>query len=192
MQEEPFSPEQSLALIAQVIEEAKSKFEENGVIYFMWGAILGFAALLQYGLLKNGQEEISYYGYFIVPVGALVSWYYYAKKKSARRNQVSTNISITWGVVSLNLMILGFFFNFVLQEHLTPLMLILMGIGTTISGGLIRSRLILLAGVLLNISGFVCFQLNWLEHPLVLGISAILFILVPGLLLMSKHKRNNV
>ena len=192
MQEEPFSPEQSLALIAQVIEEAKSKFEENGVIYFMWGAILGFAALLQYGLLKNGQEEISYYGYFIVPVGALVSWYYYAKKKSARRNQVSTNISITWGVVSLNLMILGFFFNFVLQEHLTPLMLILMGIGTTISGGLVRSRLILLAGVLLNISGFVCFQLNWLEHPLVLGISAILFILVPGLLLMSKHKRNNV
>ena len=192
MQEESFSPEQSLALIAQVIKEAKSKFEENGVIYSMWGAILGFAALLQYGLLKNGQEEISYYGYFIVPLGALISWYYYARKKSVRKNQVSTNISITWGVVSLNLMILGFFFNFVLQEHLTPLMLILMGIGTTISGGLIRSRLILLSGVLLNISGFVCFQLNWLEHPLVLGISAILFILVPGLLLMIKHKRNNV
>lgn len=192
MQEESFSPEQSLALIAQVIQEAKSKFEENGVIYSMWGAILGFAALLQYGLLRNGQEEISYYGYFIVPVGALVSWYYYARKKSVRKNQVSTNISITWGVVSLNLMILGFFFNFVLQEHLIPLMLILMGVGTTISGGLIKSRLILTSGVLLNIAGFVCFQLDWLEQPLVLGISAILFILVPGLLLMSKHKRTNV
>ncbi|MBX2875502.1 MAG: hypothetical protein KTR30_25520 [Saprospiraceae bacterium] len=192
MNSEPLSPEQSLELIAEVIKEAKYKFEENGVIYFMWGAILGFAALLQYGLLKTGQEEISYYGYFIVPIGALISWYYYARKKSARKNQVSSNISITWGIVSLNLMILGFFFNYVLQETLTPLMLILMGIGTTVSGGLIKSRLILFSGLLLNAAGFLCFQLNWLEHPLVLGISAILFILVPGLLLMIKHKGNNV
>ncbi|NRB54192.1 MAG: hypothetical protein HRU41_41475 [Saprospiraceae bacterium] len=192
MNAEQLSPEQSLELITEVIKEAKSRFEENGVIYCMWGAILAFAALLQYGLLKSGQEEISYYGYFIVPIGALISWYYYARKKASRKNQVSSNISITWGVVSMNLMILGFFFNYVLQENLTPLMLILMGIGTTISGGLIKSRLILFSGLFLNAAGFLCFQLNWLEHPLVLGISAILFILVPGLLLMIKHKGNNV
>ena len=115
MNAEQLSPEQSLELITEVIKEAKSRFEENGVIYCMWGAILAFAALLQYGLLKSGQEEISYYGYFIVPIGALISWYYYPRKKASRKNQVSSNISITWGVVSMNLMILGFFFNYVLQ-----------------------------------------------------------------------------
>ena len=89
MNAEHFSPEQSLELITEVIQEAKSRFEENGVIYCMWGAILAFAALLQYGLLRSGQEEISYYGYFIVPIGALISWYYYARKKSARKKRVS-------------------------------------------------------------------------------------------------------
>lgn len=192
MNAKPLSPEQSLELITRVIGEAKSRFEENGVIYVMWGAILGFASLLQYGLIKSGREEISYYGYFLVPLGAIISWYYYSRKESGRKNQVSTNISIAWSVVSLNLMVLGFFFNYILQENLIPLMLILMGIGTAISGSLIKSQLILIAGLLLNVAGFVCFGLNWSERPLVLGIAAILFILVPGLLLMNKYKGKNV
>lgn len=192
MDSKPLTPEQSLALITQVIGEAKIKFEENGVIYSMWGAMLAGAALFQYAMLKNDQAEISFYGYFLLPLAALFSWYYYAKRRTGKKNQVSTNISISWGIVSLNLMVLGFFFHSVLQENLTPLLLILMGIGTAISGSLVRSQLILIAGLLLNVSGFICFQLDWINHPLLLGVSAILFILVPGLLLMAKYQRKNV
>ena len=192
MDSKPLTPEQSLELITQVIGEAKNKFEENGVIYSMWGAMLAGAALFQYAMLKNDQAEISYYGYLLLPLGSLFSWYYYTKKRTGKQNQVSKNVSISWGIISFNLLVLGFFFNAVLQDNLTPVLLILMGIGTAISGSLIRSQLILIAGLLLNISGLICFQLDWINHPLLLGVSAILFILVPGLLLMAKYQRKNV
>lgn len=192
MDPKPLTPEKSLALIAQVIGEAKTKFEENGVIYAMWGVMLAFAALFQYAMLKTDQAEISFYGYLLLPLGSLFSWYYYAKRKTGKQNQVSRNVSTSWGIISLNLLVLGFFFNAVLQDNLIPVLLILMGIGTAISGSLIRSQLILIAGILLNVSGFICFQLDWINRPLLLGVSAILFILVPGLLLMAKYQRKNV
>ncbi len=192
MDQKPLTPEKSLALIAQVIGEAKVKFEENGVIYAMWGAMLAGAALFQYAMLKNDQAEISFYGYLLLPLGSLFSWYYYAKKRNGKQNQVSRNVSIAWGIISVNLLVLGFFFHAVLQDNLTPVLLLLMGIGTAISGSLIRSQVILIAGLLLNLSGFICFHLDWINHPLLLGISAILFILVPGLLLMAKYQRKNV
>ncbi len=192
MDPKPLTPEKSLELIAQVIGEAKTKFEENGVIYSMWGAMLAFAALFQYAMLKTDQAEISFYGYLLLPLGTFYSWYYYAKRRTGKQNQVSSNISISWAIISFNLMVLGFFFNSVLQDNLTPFLLILMGIGTAISGSLIRSQLILIAGILLNVAGFICFRLDWINHSLLLGVSAILFILVPGLLLMAKYQRKNV
>ncbi len=72
---------------------------------------------------------------------------------------------------------------------MTPIILILLGIGLFISGGAIKSRLIIVSGILINISGYICFNLKWINHSLLMCIVSVNAILIPGIILMIEHKK---
>ncbi len=189
METDNLSPEKSFELITQVINEARNKFEENGFIYTFWGALIAIATLSQFVLLKNEYYSISYYPYFLMPLGGIFTGYYFSKKKTNKGNLISKIVSIAWIVLSLNMMILGFVFATVLKESLIPVILILQGVGMVISGGAVKSKLLMYAGIVVNISGMICFNLDWSYQPLLAGIISIIAILIPGIILMNKHKK---
>ena len=188
MSREEFTPEQSLALITEVIQEAKSRLEEDGLIYMMWGILLFVASMGQYLLFRTEQWDINYYPYFLIPLGALASQVYYARKQRRQSNQILKNISLIWAIIGFNLMLLGFFGWPLLKSNLLPIILILLGIGVATVGQVSKSRMFLLSGVLINIAGFVGFQLDWMNQPLLMGISSLLFIFGPGLLLQLQKR----
>ncbi len=193
MEDQNLTPEKSFALINQVINEAKTRFEENGFIYAFWGLLGTVAALAQFILLKNGYYSINYYPYFVMPLGAIYTGYYFYKKGHAGQNQISRMVSFSWAAVVLNVFILGFLLPGILKQHLIPVILILVGIGTIVSAGAIKNRLILYSGVIINIAGLACFGLEWIYQPLLLGIVFAIAILIPGIILMVEHKkRQNV
>ncbi|MEM6722690.1 MAG: hypothetical protein AAF598_01565 [Bacteroidota bacterium] len=172
-----------MQLITNVISEARARFEEDGVLYMMWGILLFVAATGQYVLLTNGYQQVSFYPYYLFPFGGLFSWWYYARKVGRQRNGMLSTIAVIWLLLSLNMMILGFFFWPMLKANLIPVLLILLGVGVMISGRMIQSRPVILAGALINLAGLVGFGLEWIMHPLLLGFSGLLFIFVPGLYL---------
>jgi len=183
------TPEKSLEIITQVINEARTKLEENGFIYVFWGVLTAIASISQFILLKNEYYDINYYPYFLMPLGGIYTGYYFYRKGKAKPNQIGKIVSVAWVTISLNIMILAFAFSYILQEHLTPIILILLGIGLFISGGAIKSRLIIVSGILINISGYICFNLKWINHSLLMCIVSIIAILIPGIILMIEHKR---
>ncbi|MCK5823755.1 MAG: hypothetical protein KAG95_07110 [Bacteroidales bacterium] len=189
MKTENLTPEKSLELITQVINEAKTKFEENGFIYVFWGALVSIASISQFVLLKNEYYNINYYPYFLMPIGAIYTWYYFSKKKKSKKNQISRIVSIAWVILSLNMMILGFFFGPMLKENLIPVILILLSVGTMISGVTIKSKLILFSGIIINISALICFNLEWIYQPLAMGILSVITFLIPGVILMIQNNK---
>ncbi len=189
METDNLSPEKSFELITQVINEARNKFEENGFIYTFWGALIAIATLSQFVLLKNEYYSINYYPYFLMPLGGIFTGYYFSKKKINESNLISKIVSIAWIVLSLNMMILGFVFANVLKESLIPVILILQGVGMVISGGAVKSKLLMYAGIVVNISGMICFNLDWLYHPLLAGLIALFAIMLPGIISMIKYKK---
>ncbi|MEO1409195.1 MAG: hypothetical protein AAFW73_04895 [Bacteroidota bacterium] len=188
MSHEEFTPEESLALITEVIQEAKVRLEEDGLIYMMWGILLFVASTGQYLLFRMEQWEINYYPYFLIPLGAIASQLYYARKQRRQSNQIMGTISVIWAIIGFNLMLLGFFGWPLLKSSLLPIILILLGIGVATVGQVSKSRVFLLAGILINITGFVGFQLDWTNQPLLLGISSLLFIFGPGLVLQLQKR----
>jgi hypothetical protein len=190
METDKLSPEKSFELITRVIAQARSRFEENGFIYMFWGALIAVASISQFILLTNEFYKINWYPYLLMPVGAIYSWIYFSKKKKEYvRNQISRIISYAWIVLSLNMMILGFLFWPVLKENLVPVILILLSVGIIISGVSIKSKMLLLSGLFINLSAFICFQIDWIFRPLLMGIVSVVAVLIPGVLLMIKHKR---
>lgn len=189
METDNLSPEKSFELITQIINEARTKFEENGFIYMFWGALIAIASLSQFMLLTYEYYSINYYPYFLMPVGGIFTGYYFSKKKKSSQNQISKIVTVVWVALSLNMMLLGFVFANVLRESLIPVILILQGVGMVISGGAVKSKLLMYAGIAVNLSGFVCFNLDWLYHSLLAGVVAIIAIFIPGLISMIKHKK---
>ncbi|MFV0266757.1 MAG: hypothetical protein ACK5HT_06445 [Draconibacterium sp.] len=156
-----------------------------------WGALIALTSIGQYVLFKSEFYEINWYPYLLMPVGGIYSWVYFSRKKKSSPNQISRIISCAWIVLSLNMMLLGFLFWPSLKENLIPVLLILLSIGIIISGVSVQSKILLLSGLLINVSAFICFKIEQAFQPLMMGIVAIVAVLIPGILLMIKQKRKN-
>ena len=193
MEENQLSPEESLALITSVIDEARVKFEENGSIYIVWGALVTVASFLQFILLKKGMGEWSYFPYFGLALGGIYTAFYFSKKKERSTNQIGRIVGITWIVLAINILILGFGFFPFLLVNLIPVILILMALGLLVSSVALRSRVLFWSGLMLNVAGFICFGLDWAFHPLLLCVASFAGVLVPGVILyVNKRKSAHV
>ena len=190
MKTDKLSPEKSLELITQVITQARNKFEENGFIYMFWGVLIAITSISQFVLLKNEYYNINWYPYLLMPIGSIYSTIYFSKKKRKnKQNLISKIVSALWIVLSINMMILGFLFGNNLKENLIPIILILLSIGTIVSGTSIKSKLLLYSGIFIGFSAFLGFYLEWIYQPLLMGVVSIITILIPGIILMVQHKR---
>lgn len=190
MQTEKLSAEKSLELITEVITQARKKFEENGFIFMFWGALIAIAAIGQFLLLKHEYYTVNWYPYFLMPLGAIYSLYYFSKKeKNSKHNQISMIVSYAWIFLSINMLVMGFLLGRILIENLIPVILVLLAVGTIISGVSVKSRLLVLSGVLINLSAIVGFYIPILYQPLLMGIVAIVAVFIPGLILMMQYKR---
>ena len=191
METDKLSPEKSLELITHVITQARNRFEENGFIYMFWGALIAVASFSQFILLKNEYYNIHHYPYLLIPIGAIYSFVYYSKKRGkSKYNLISKIIFALWIALSLNMLVLGFLFSSHLKENLIPIILILLSIGTIVSGTSIKSKLLLYSGIFIGLSAFIGFYLEWIYQPLLMGVVSIITVLIPGIILMVQHKRN--
>lgn len=186
MSSDTLSPKESLELISGVILEARQRFKEDGIIYVLWGVLITVAGVGQFTLNYYEQYQISYYPYFLMPVGGLVSYIYYKKKDSSRYNAISRIIGNLWLAVLFNTLILGFLFAGTLQASLTPLILILVGVGTIASGSALRDKMIFGAGILINLLGVASFFIDAYYHPLIIACSGFFLTFIPGVVLVMK------
>lgn len=187
-----FDPEQSLQLIEHAIQQAKKRFEENGTLYMFWGTLVALASFSQFYLLHIGKATISWYPYLILPLGSVATMIMESKKQQKTFNPLGRITAAIWIFTGFNVMVLAFGFNGFLKESLPPIILILIGSATGVSGVLSRSSILFISGLFINSTGFVCFFLEWQYHPLVHGFVALLGLFLPGAILYFKQKKQHV
>jgi len=191
MQLDRLTAKESLELITQIIEETKSRFEENGFIYVFWGILIACISSAQFVLLYYEYYAINWYPYMLVPFGLFFSIFYYAKKRKQVkvRNQIDSIIYKTWVSVTLNMVVLGFVFAPALAENLSPIILILLSIGMLVSAISLKSRPLFISSIFINVSAIVCFNIDWMYQPLALGAAALLGVSIPGFIMMRNYKK---
>jgi hypothetical protein len=194
MENKEFTPSESLALIANVISEAKSRFKDNGFSFIFLGLCCTIASLGQFVLLKLEYYQINYYPYFIMPVAAAVTFFYYKKKRSTVKsgNIIGTLFSIISAIMGANLMISGFFFWEKFGIALVPFMLILFSIWSALAGVLIRNRIFVISGIVINLIAYMSFYIGREYHPLILSVVSLIGIVIPGIMLHYSSKEGHV
>ena len=194
MTHKEFTPSESLDLITSIILEAKSRFEDNGFSFIFIGLCCLFSSLSQFILLRLEYYQISYYPYFIMPVAGVITYFYYKKKRSAvkSKNIIGALLSLLGIILGLNLMIAGFFFWKKFDIALLPFMLIMFSLWPLLTGVLIRNKLFIALGLIVNIIAYCSFFIGREYHPLVLSVVSLIGIVLPGIVLNYSRKESYV
>jgi hypothetical protein len=194
MESKEFTPSESLSLIANVISEAKSRFKDNGFSFIFMGLSIFIASFSQFVLLKLKYYQINYYPYFIMPVAAAITFFYYKKKRNSTKsiNIIGTLFTIISAIMGINLMIAGFFFWGKFGIALIPFMLIILAIWSALTGVIIKNRVFLISGIVINIIAYLSFYVVREYHPLILSLVSLIGFVIPGIMLNYSSKEGHV
>lgn len=184
----PLSPEKQLQLLEKTIDKAKENLSNYSFDFLFWGWLVFLTAILNFiGLKFTPFEQYSYLIWTITPlVGGIYIANYHRKK--AKKKRIVTHLEFFLGklwIVLGSVMILSGFFSFFID--LKPLFLfpVIAGIGTLVSGLVLRFRLLVLGGLLLFINPFLSQLLPAAWSILLYGIIVFIAFAIPGYVLKT-------
>jgi hypothetical protein len=193
MEEKSISPEHSLQIITRMMDEARSRFEENGVTYLVWGTLSALAGLAHFWLYQIERLELSAFPYLALNLIGLPFTYWYYRQKNQQlkmaNNQIGNLVRRMWQLVVFNVVALGFFFYGNLGSNLTPIILLLLSLAICTSGFALRSKLLIGAGLSVNVLGIAAFFVSLAYQPLMISLAAVLAMIIPGAVLFYHDRK---
>ena len=182
---EELSKDESLALITEMIGQAKRNLAKGGSFYFLlWGWVVALANLGHYLIDRFDWFEHPYIVWLLMIPAMIVTIIY-----SARRDQRSKIVSHydrvyshLWIAVFIAIVILLTFMQ-KLDFNQNAVILLFSGLGTYLSGYLLRFKPLIIGGVALGVSSIVAFNVSVNDQYLVAAIGLVLGYLIPGYLL---------
>jgi len=190
MNEKILNEKESLELISQMILRTKERFEGGSSKPFLvFGYTTFILSLLIYFLILKTGNYYFHLLWFLIPIigysGMRIST---QKLESKSTNQIVKIIKTVWLVNGIACVLIAFGAFFV-RIPVLSIMVMLMGICTTITGIVINSKLISISGIFGILSSAALFMINGNEKILVFGFVFLFMMIIPGHIL-SKIKRN--
>ncbi|NVO08832.1 MAG: hypothetical protein HXX16_02615 [Bacteroidales bacterium] len=184
--------EESFQIIKDMIENEKARFNENGFVYLFWGWLAIFCATLEYVLIFSEVHQ-HYYAWFTMLLGGLFMGFYFRNKKGRSSMPLTGKvISCLWISIGVNIFISAFLIPVTFGHLLLFFILAMIGVGTTISGALIRFSWLTIGGIICNILAFVTIFVPSIYWG-VISIAAIIFAdIIPGYMLRAKYRNRHV
>jgi hypothetical protein len=194
MNKTSLTPEESLLLISKTIEETKKRFEKNGHIFIFWGILMCIVNISQLILSLLEYYKITLYPVFLYPLGAIYMFYIWKeeKKKNMPKTIIGNILATMGGVIGMNLMIMGFFFEHKLGEAMAPVFIILLAIFIIVGGTSIKFKPLIIGGALLNFIGLGSFFFDMNYHGFSMMLGSVVGLIIPGILLNNARRKENV
>ncbi len=194
MDNENFSPEQSLQLINKMIGEVKQGLKDNGFFFLLWGWLVFIASITSYILLKM-ESEYSYYTWpILMPLGGIVSAIYGFTRMKKQPKRVKTFVdramAYVWIAFGASLFIVLSSGGQIGFEKVYPFVLVVYGIGTFITGGIIKMKLFVFGGIFCWILAIAAFYVTFDIQLLLLAAAIAVAYIIPGHVLNSNYRKD--
>jgi hypothetical protein len=176
------SPEKSLEIITQMINESKETYKHHSFYFLLWGWLMISAALTEYYLL-NIDYQFHFLPWIVFSVlGGIVSGLKGAKDKKRISTFADKVISYTWigFVITMIITLIA-----VVPSNPNPFVLLLVGLATFITGGVTQFKGFVVGGIIFWVAATVSFQLEVQPSLLVYALAMFLGYIVPGYLLKN-------
>jgi hypothetical protein len=196
MEEKNLTENASLELISQMITSSRRKLEDgNGIPFLIWGYTTFFVSLVVYFFINATGDYHYHFLWFLIPVigsiGMAVSKQNKAKRAGHAINFIERVIGNIWTVIGIASFIASVG-AFLVRFPVLPLMLLLMGIGTTLTGLTIKFKPVIISGFIGMASCVLPFIIDGNKQILVFGVIYLMMMVVPGHILNYKGRKRHV
>lgn len=183
---------ESVALIASMINKAKNRFSENGVLYLWWGWIVFACSAIQFIAIYFFNEN-AWYVWLSTWIMAIFQIFIIKKKRKTQEVRTYTEEldGFVWMVFFICMMLSLFIVNYSGHHILTyPILLVLYGMPIFLSGVILKFKPLIFGSICCWILSVIAlftlpvFQLLLIASAIVLGW------IIPGYLLKKKFKDN--
>lgn len=203
-----FSEKDSLHLITDMINKAKQSFHDSGIGPIMWGSVVMFCSLVTYARFAFDWElpfDIWLLTFLAIIPQIMIT--YRNKKVQKARSYNDVAMDYVWISFGIGLFLLihansgiarnfekdfGNYFTsggFRFYDYTTSLFLILYGIPTFITGGIMKFRPMLFGGIFCWLCSVVAVYTEPLTDLLLMAASAGFAWLIPGLILNAAYRK---
>ena len=182
--------QQQLELISEMINSAKKEFNDDSFIYLLWGWAVCIAALAEYALMQMN-FTYHYIVWISMPVVAVVQMVVMSsrKKKEKVKSHIDEVLGYVWMAVGISIAAV-LFSQGSLQNNTYPVLILLYGIGTFISGGIMKLKPMMAGAACCWAIGFAAFFVSFEYQLLLLSLSVIVSYIIPGHMLKNRFKKN--
>jgi hypothetical protein len=180
-----------MKIIREMIATSKNNLRDNSFFFLLWGWLVLAASLLHFVLLKAGWE----YAFLPWPVlmisGSIISVIagYRMGRKAKVISHVDKMIIYLWYsfMVVIVIIIVMSILNRMAWTTTYPLIISLYGLGTFVSGGVLKFRPLIVGGIACWVICVFAFFVPPSYVLLLIGLSIIISYLVPGYMLKTKE-----
>ena len=189
---------QSLQVIRAMIEVSQKKLRNDGILFIVWGWI-SFISYFFFSYLTSVCITTHQIMQFVRPfsvilplIGFVYTLYYILKQRKKVQTYIGISLRYVWFslfvcMVLTNLIIFNVNsnINFELQH---PIFMVLIAFAITVTGGIIRYRMIIAGGIIFGILALVASHLKLQEQLLTEAIAWVIAFIIPGHILYSQRK----
>jgi hypothetical protein len=194
MQQENFSPEQSLQLIRNMINKTRQEMSDNSIYFLVWGWITFIACTGQFILKHVVKYEGHYHVWWLIIIGIVFSiWYGSKEGKSAKvKTYISDSMKYLWTGMGISFFVLSMILTKIgWGSSVFPFFIMMYGLGTFVSGNILQFRPLIIGGIIAWILAIAAVYVEY-DYQMLFGAAAILFsYIAPAYLLRSRNKTAN-
>lgn len=209
MKNEQLSETQSLELIASMIRDSRTRLARNsGMPFLVWGYTIVIVSLFEFFMMRCSADPQPWmWAWFAIPVMGWVGMKVFCHDDRGARNYIDRVISAVWTVFGIS-MFAAALMSVAYHTSILYIIVTFIGMGTAITGLVIRDRLTSAAGFLAMLAAQIFPLRTWIyirfsEHAVpgegpmkwnsenILIFAAIFFLLmvIPGHILNRKSNR---
>jgi len=192
MQEENFSPEQSLQLIRSMISKTRQDMSDDSIYFLVWGWITFIACTGQFILKHIIRYEQHYQVWWLVILGIVFSVYHGMKEGKGKKAKTYVGESMKWLWTGMGISF--FVLSMILSKagwgtSVFPFFIMLYGLGTFVSGCFLQFRPLIIGGI---IAWALAIGAAWAvyDYQMLFGAAAILIsYIIPAYMLRSRKNQ---
>jgi Na+/citrate or Na+/malate symporter len=192
MNNDQISPGDSLRIIRDMIDKTRQDFSDNSKYFLLWGWA-AFAGCIGQFILKvifNYPRHYLVWLITIVCAVATVIMVIKDKRREVVKTYVSETMSSLWTGLGISFTVISVLFSRIGWQYCFPFYILLYGLGTFLSGRILKYRPLMIGGVISFVLAAVSVWLPYDYQILSAAGSLLSSYIIPGHMLRIRYQRD--
>ena len=192
MQQQNFSPEDSIALIRSMIDKTRKDFSDNSIYFLVWGWGAFLGCISQFILKTMAHYQYHYRVWFITILCAVITVFISIRHKKEKRVEtyIGESMGFLWAGLGITFFIISIIFMKMGWQYCFPFFMLLYGLGTFVSGKVIKYPPLVYGGLT---SFFLAAVSPWVQYDYQILLAAVALLasyIIPGHMLRLRYQRS--